>query len=430
MPDFAYQALDAGGNMREGALTARTRAEALQLLTARRLQPVRLRAENSAAPAPSSSAPPASGTPAKSASPAGRTKSTTSAAPRRIGLNSAQQLLFTTEMVELLQAGLQLEQALGVMETREERSSLKAIAGAVRTRVREGSSFSKALHDVGSGFSPLFISVCSAGEAAGALGKMLESQAEHMAFLQDLQKRLVSAMIYPCIVLLAGVGLLVLFMTFLLPQLTGLLGKTGAQLPLVTRLLIGASEWFAVWWWTIPVVVGLLIFAQRLWVRSPSGKRSWDALVLGLPLFGALLRKRFLAQFLQTLATLAANGVNLLQSLNLVRGTFSNTLITEALQQVSAEVSEGVPLSRSLKKQPLFPPALIDILRIGEQTGDMPAALRRGAEKYDREFNLIMQRFSTLIQPLSILVVAVFVGVVAYAMISGILSSVSGLRLR
>jgi type II secretory pathway component PulF len=426
MPEFAYRALDAGGKVQEGALTARTRAEALQLLTAKRLQPVRLQAEAAAGTGSATAAPGAGKSPAAG----GRKLLPGSSVPRRVALNSAQQLLFTTEMVELLQAGLQLEQALGVMETREERSSLKSIAAALRLRVREGSSFSKALHDVGSGFSPLYISVCSAGEAAGALGKMLESQAEHMAFLQDLQKRLVSAMVYPCIVLIAGVGLLILFMTFLLPQLTGLLGKTGAQLPLVTRALIGASEWFTVWWWTIPVVVGLLIFLQRMWVKSPSGRRSWDALVLRLPLFGALLRKRFLAQFLQTLATLATNGVNLLQSLTLVRGTFSNTIITESLQQVSAEVSEGLALSRSLKKQPIFPPALIDILRIGEQTGDIATALRRGADKYDREFNLIMQRFSTLIQPLSILVVAVFVGVVAYAMISGILSSVSGLRLR
>lgn len=418
MPDFTYRALDATGKLQEGSLVARNRTEALSQLANRRLQPVSLQ---------SSEALDAAGSVAASREAGG-------AAARQIGklqpLKPAQQLLFTTEMVELLQAGLQLEQALGVMESREEMSSLKTIAAALRSRVREGSSFSKALTESGSGFSPLFISVCTAGEASGALAKMLESQAEHMAFLQDLRRRLISALVYPCVVLVAGVALLIIFMTFLLPQLTSLLGKTGQQLPLVTRALVGTSEWLGVWWWTIPLGAVALFFAQRLWVATPAGRQAWDDLVLRLPFFGQILKKRFLAQFLQTLSTLATNGVNLLQGLSLVRGTFGNTQISNALSQVSAAVAEGVPLSRSMKKQAIFPPALIDIIRIGEQTGDIATALRRGAEKYDREFNLIMQRFATLIQPLSILIVAIFVGVVAYAMITGILTSVSGLRMR
>ncbi len=415
MPDFTYRALDAGGKLHEGMLVARTRQEALAQLTTRRLQPVSLRTSASA-----------------DASQASEATAVSSAAKSKKfqPLKPAQQLLFTTEMVELLQAGLQLEQALGVMETREERSSLKLAAAALRARVREGASFSKALKECDTGFSPLFISICNAGEASGALPKMLESQASHMAFLLDLQRRLISALVYPCVVLVAGVALLIIFMTFLLPQLTSLLGKTGQQLPLVTRALVASSEWLGVWWWTIPVGVVLLFIAQRIYVKTPAGRRAWDRFVLSLPLFGPLLRKRFLAQFLQTLSTLASNGVNLLQGLSLVRGTFGNTQISAVLDQVSAAVSEGVPLSKSMKKQEIFPPALIDILRIGEQTGDIATALKRGAEKYDREFNLVMERFSTLIQPLSILIVAIFVGVVAYAMITGILTTVSGLRTR
>lgn len=417
MPDFNYKALSSAGSLEQGSITARSRGEALSQLLAKRLQPVSLEAVS----AGSDSASPGA-EPSKRSKDAGFRGTQT--------LKPAQQLLFTTELVELLQAGLQLEQALGVMESREERSALKSSAAAVRARVREGASFSKALKETATGFSPLFISVCNAGEAAGALPKMLESQAHHMAFLQDLQKRLVSALVYPCVVLLAGVGLLIIFMTFLLPQLTNLLGKTGQQLPLVTRLLVGSSEWFAAWWWTIPIALFLLVLGHRMWTKTPDGKRQWDRIVLRLPFFGEVLRKRFLAQFLSTLATLTTNGVNLLHALSLVRGTFGNTTISDALEQVSAEVSEGVPLSRSMKKQAVFPAALIDMLRIGEQTGDIAASLRRGAEKYDSEFNLIMQRFATLIQPLSILIVAIFVGLVAYAMISGILTSVSGLRMR
>lgn len=412
MAEFTYRAVDAGGRTQQGEIEARSRSEAFALLSARQLQPITIHAKGEGKTSSNSSA-------STEKAPSGTAK-----------LTPQQQLLFTKELVELLEAGLQLEQALGVMETREERSSLKSVAAVVRARVREGSSFSKALRDVGAGFPGLYISMVAAGEASGALGKILSSQAEYMAFVQDLQKRLVSAMVYPCVVLAAGVALLIVFMTFLLPQLTVLLGKTGQELPLVTRLLVGSSEWFGRWWWAVLLGIIFLVAAHRAWVATPDGRKAWDSFILRVPLFGELLQKRFLTQFLQTLATLVSNGVVLLQGLNLVRGTFGNTRIDAAIEQVAADVSEGIPLSRSMKKQPLFPPALIDIMRIGEQTGDIATALRRGAQKYDREFTVVMERFSTLIQPLSILIVALFVGLVAYAMITGILTTVSGLRMR
>ncbi len=411
MPDFRYKALGEGSRIEEGVIPGRSRTEVYALLTARRLQPVLIELD-----APDS---PAGKTEEKSPGPVSATK-----------LNAAQQLLFTREIVELLEAGLQLEGALGVMESREERSPLKSVAKSVRSRIREGQSFSRAVRESGAEFSPLYISVCHAGETAGALPRMLSSQADSMAFLQDLHRRLVSAMVYPCVVLVAAVALLIVFMTFLLPQLITLLGKTGQELPLVTRILVGTSDWLGSWWWTLLIGGALLIAGHRAWVATPDGRAAWDALVLKLPLFGDLLRKRFLAQFLQTLATLVTNGVVLLQAIGLVRGTFRNEVIGAALEGVSAEVSEGIPLSRSMKKRPIFPSALVDIIRIGEQTGDIGVALKRGADKYDREFNLVMQRFATLIQPLSILIVAIFVGIVAYAMITGIMTTVSGLRMR
>lgn len=413
MADFVYRAVDAGGVVVQGEIEARSRSEAFALLGTRRLQPLTIQAKGGGG---------------------GEVAAAPVALPGRgsggARLNPAQQLLFTKELVELLDAGLQLEQALGVMETREEKSALKLVAGVVRARVREGTSFSKALRETGCGFPPLYISMVAAGEVSGALGKILESQAEFMAFVQDLQKRLVSAMVYPCVVLTAGVALLVVFMTFLLPQLTVLLGKTGQQLPLVTRLLVGSSEWFGQWWWAVVLGIVAVVVGRRMWVATPDGRKAWDRLILQVPLFGELLQKRFLTQFLQTLATLVGNGVVLLQGLNLVRGTFGNTRIDAAIERVAADVSEGIPFSRSMKKQTIFPPALIDIMRIGEQTGDITTALRRGAQKYDREFTVVMERFSTLIQPLSILIVALFVGLVAYAMITGILTTVSGLRMR
>lgn len=464
MPVFRFRALDSGGKTIEGTLEAQTRAEALHALAIQRLQPVKLEeadaVEKKAVPekknvsakkrkaaiepnrvgtGTGASLPLANHTsvnPSKKGTSTAKTEAKSHAdAPRRSWraerpLNSAQQLQFTTEIVELLEAGLQLEQALAVMENREERSALRSVASAVRACVREGMSFSRALAETGSGFSQLYLSVCAAGEASGSLEKMLQSQVEYMEFLQELRRRFVSALVYPSVVLVAGIVLLVVFITFLLPQLTTLLSKTGQQLPLVTRILVSTSEWFGKWWWTLPIgIIGVMIL-HRLWVRTESGRQIWDRFLLQLPLFGNIIQKQFLTQLLRSLATLTENGVNLLSSLGLVRNTFSNKIISNCLEKVSLDVAEGVPLSRAMKKHSIFPAALLDIVRIGEQTGDIAAAMRRGAEKYDREFNVVVQRFATLIQPISILLVALFVGTVAYAMITGILTTISGLRMR
>lgn len=407
MPSFAYKALDAGGILAQGEIEAQTRGDAYRRLLGQKLRPVQiLQPGENLASHSSAAVPPV----------------------KLVRLSTARALQFTEELADLLDSGLQLEPSLRVIETREEQSSIKPVAAFLRQQIRDGKNFSSALRECRGSFSELYVNMVAAGEAAGALEIILRRQAQYMAVVLDLQKRVTMALIYPSIVFTAGVGLLMIFMLFLLPQLSTLLSKTGRQLPLVTRALIGTSEFMAGYWWALLLGIGAIFLSHKLWVATPAGRRVWDRVKLEIPLVGPVLKQRFLAQFLQTLATLVSNGVGLLNALVLVRNATENTHIRAVVERISDQVGEGASLSRCMKKSGFFPAVSMDIVGVGEQTGKIGLALQRGAIRYDKEFNAQVQRLTVLIQPAIILMVAIFVGLVSYSMIAGILTSVSSLR--
>lgn len=414
MPTFEFKASGANG-VESGVMEAKTRAEVYETLRKKKLRPLSIGKQG----APKDDL--AAAAAASSREPTGGVENV-----RR--LSSAQILLFTEELSELLDAGLQLEPALRVIESRKERSPLKPVAAWLRQQVRDGVSFSNALRRCQNCFSELFCSMVAAGEAAGALPQILKRQAEHFAIMTELRKRVTMALIYPSIVFSAGIVLMIIFVSFLLPQLTSLLSRTGQQLPLMTRILIGTSEFFGGYWWAILIVMALCAVAFTAWRKTPAGRRKWDEMQLDLPLVGSILRTQFLAEFSQTLATLVSNGVTLINALALLQKATPNVYLKELLDKVLERVAEGSSLTSALRNQPFFPDVLIDVVTVGEQTGDLAGALVRGAKRYDREFTNRIQRLTTLIQPVTIMIVAIFVGVVAYSMITGILTSVSGLR--
>lgn len=412
MPTFDFKAASSDGVVECGSLEAKSKSEAYELLRKKNLRPVSIN-RNEGSQGDGSTAPPSENAPIFDKI-------------RR--LSSAQILLFTEELSELLDAGLQLEPALRVIESRKEKSALKPVAAWLRQQVRDGVSFSNALRRCRNCFSELFCSMVAAGEAAGALPQILKRQAEHFAIMTELRKRVSMALVYPSIVFSAGIVLLIIFVSFLLPQLTSLLSRTGQQLPLMTRLLIGISEFFGAYWWAVLLLMAALATAFTTWKKSPKGRMTWDRVQLDLPLVGSILRTQFLAEFSQTLATLVSNGVTLINSLALLQKATPNLYLKGVLGRILDRVGEGSSLTSALRQHAFFPDVLIDVVTVGEQTGDLAGALLRGAKRYDREFTNRIARLTTLIQPITILIVALFVGLVAYSMITGILTSVSGLR--
>ncbi|HEY0791706.1 MAG TPA: type II secretion system F family protein [Chthoniobacterales bacterium] len=401
------------GRRMSGEIEALSRAEAFRKLDGQRLQPITLETRGLNGAAPTKAAP---------------EKGTAETLPvRGIRLSRSQIILFTEEMSDLLDAGLQLEPALRVMENRKELSSLKQVASTLRQQVREGSSLSRALRQVSPNFGDLYCNLVTAGEISGSLPQLLKRQAAFLVTLDDLQKKVVSALIYPAMISVLGLGLVFLFLTYLVPQLTSLFEKTGKQLPLVTRMLIGTSFYFSHYWWLILGTIAAVVIGFFQYIRTAGGKRWWHEAQLKLPLFGPVLKGRFYTQFSQTMANLAANGIPLLTGLQLMNNATTNLYLRKQMEQIVAMVGEGGSLSRAMQKVGTFPPLFVDMVTVGEQTGDIARALDKVGLRYDKELNLRIQRLTTLIQPAIIFVMAGMVGLIAYSIVNGIMDAVSGL---
>lgn len=429
MAAFTYKALGADGSVSSGEIKAEDRSEALRMLGKRGLQPVNLR-ESSGASTPSKKKSETKS--AKVDKPTKGEKSEGKATPRDanglLKLKRAEVVLFTEELSEMLGAGLQLEPALKSMENREELGSLKDVSRGVRQLVRDGSSFSHALKKVSDSFGPLYCSLAAAGEASGALDTILKRQAHYLKTLQELQSKVTLALIYPAFLILAGIGVGVIFVTKLIPQLTDLISSTpGGKIPLGAKILIGASDFFQNWWLVIilTIVGSSLVF--KAWKDAESNKLTWDRTKLKLPLMGKVIESRFYVQFLETLANLVGNGLPLLRSLELARDATQNLHIRQHMDEVIDMVGDGRSFSRSLIASGIFPPLLIDMVSVGEKTGKLDKSLRRAAERYDTELNKSLARVMELIMPIVLVVMALLIGTMAYLMITAIFQTIDNL---
>jgi type II secretory pathway component PulF len=410
MPSFLYEAMRRGGERVRGEVVAQNRAEAFRKLDRDRLQPIKIQEKD--------------GT--------GSSVQLVDQPQRfiKVRLSRGQIILFTEELSDLLDAGLQIEQALRVMEARKELSKIKQIAAHLRQRVREGSSLSNGLRQASSSFGDLYCNLVSAGEISGSLPQLLRRQAAFLVTIDDLQKKVISALIYPAMIFVLGLGLIFLFMTYLVPQMTVLFEKTGKNVPFLTRLLIEVSAFFSHFWWAI--LAGVALAGLSFWrlIRHPRGKKWWHRVQLKIPVVGGVLRGRFYAQFAQTLANLLSNGLPLLSALQLMRGSTLNEFWRRSLMEVTDYVGEGGAFSRGLQRFTDFPSLFVDMVAVGEQTGDLAKALDKVGRKYDKELNTRIQRLTSMVQPIIILVMAGMVGVIAYSIINGIFDAVSGLQAR
>ena len=461
MPAYRYRALKMDGSKSEGILHAADRSSALRRLNWGGMQPLSLDLDNGSAsedgketptPTPSERTEEAASKPPAPVEKAGKEatnkkngrelKKRPLPSQRQRGgrvaaedlpkgpvkLKRSQVVMFTEELSEMLAAGLQLEPALRVMENREELSALKDVTILLRQEIREGASFSRALEKTSPSFGPLYCSMARAGEVSGALSKILARQAEYLNTISDLQSKVLFALIYPAFLVAAGIGVTVLFVVYLIPQLMTLVRSTGGDLPTGAKVMIGAAGLLKAYWWAMILGIVGIIVGFRLWLRKRKNQETWDRFVVHAPFVGGVLSSRFFVQCLETLANLVGNGMPLLKGLELTRDTTMNLFLKEKVSQVAAIVGEGGSLSRALKKAGYFPALLIDMVAVGEQTGDIESSLGRTAERYDKELGKTIQKVSTLIQPVIVFVMAGVVGTMAYLMISIIFDTISGLN--
>jgi general secretion pathway protein F/type IV pilus assembly protein PilC len=410
MPSFAYTALNASGQTVSGTLAVGSRAEVFRKLESQALTPVRVTEEEKAAKA---------GAVAAGAKPE-------EAGP--VKLKRAQLILFTEELADLLDGGLQIDQALRVMQERQEAVALRRVSAVLRDQIREGATVAKALRRASPSFDDLYCNLVAAGEVSGSLPEILRRLAQSLAVMAELQAKVTQAMIYPAFLVSACVVLMIVFMTVMVPQLTDLLGKSGQKLPLMTQMLINFNTFLASWWWAILAFLVVVSLSFKAYTNTPKGLMWWHEVKLKLPLFGAVLATRFYAQFAHSMGSLVGNGVPLLNSIRLVSKISANVFIQSLLAKVTNLVAEGASLSGSLKKVGNFPMMLVDMIGVGEQTGALGKSLEKAAQKYDKELDKRIKRMTAMISPIIILFMAIIVGVVAFSIISAVFQSVNGIR--
>ncbi len=410
MPTFAYSAHSPSGVI-TGELAAADRAEAMTLLGKKRLQPFKLEASGATAIAQ-----------------AKETARVAAAGPvGPIKLKSAQVLLFTEELSDLLSAGIQLEPALATMERRRELSGVKTLATALRTKVRDGLPFSKAIAATSPSFGNLFCALAHAGEASGSLSSILKRQVEYLRSLAALRSKVLFALIYPAFLITAAVAVSLLFVVYLIPKLTELMDSTGGSLPMAAQLILKFSDVFKAYWWVILMAVVTAVILIKTWLKRPESQIPWARFKLRLPLFGQILRTRFYVQFLETMANLLCNGLPMVHAMQLTQQAIENPHFKKEFEGVMHLVAEGMSLSRALERSSMFPPLLLDMVNVGEQTGDMSAALGKAAERFDCELGKKIEKLTALAQPAIVFLMAGLVGSMAYLMMTAIFQTIGNI---
>lgn len=416
MAVFQYEAIDAGGRTATGKLDASSRAEAVRLLSRRGLQANVVSALDESAKAV-----------VKTKSSQGKAQAASNEAGIPVTLKVSQVIHFTEELSDLLHAGLQLEQALHSMEGRSS-PLMRVLAIYLREQVRDGVPFSSALQHASPSFGELYCSLVAAGEASGSLTSILKRQARYLNAMESVRAKVSSALIYPSFIVVAGIMLALMFSTYLLPKLTTLIKSTGGKIPPLATFLLGMNGFLKSYWWILLGLIFALIVGIKTWLKNPVVLKQWHKIQLDLPVLGPLWRTRFEVQFLETLGNLLQNGLPLNRALELMRRITPNLHLKEGLSRVEAMVADGGSLSRSLEKTGIARPLVIDMIRVGEQTGEMAEALSKAGERFDRELTRVMERVTAMIQPVIIVIMAILVGTMAWMMISVIYGTLENMR--
>jgi general secretion pathway protein F len=426
MPQFSYRARNAQGGLVEGVLECADRSVAIRQIEQLQYMPVRIELVG-APPPPSAKSgkngapPPATVAPALAPPPG---------ANQKLKIPHNQLLIFTEQLGHLLKAGMTLDEGLSVLEKRLKQPRVQQMTHALHQALVDGRSFSQALRDFPRVFPPIYVNLVAAGEASGALPDILTRLVEHLMQAKNLRDRVQQALIYPAFLAFAGLALITLFITFMVPQLVGFMSQNGGALPLPTQILLGVNNIITTYWWLGLVIAIGAVIAFRAFVRSDEGRIAWDRFRLMVPGYGRVIRHRYYAQFSRTLGTLMENGVPLLRAIDLVSEIAGNRYLEVKMAEVRRAVIDGATLSTALTAQQLFPDLLTDMMAVGEQTGHFAQTMQTIADVYERELDRTVKTISALIPPVIIVLIALVVGFVVYSILSAVFEMTHSLQVR
>ena len=324
--------------------------------------------------------------------------------------------VFSRQFATMIEAGLNVVAALVILEEQTDDVYFAAVIKELRADVEGGLLLSQAMARHPKIFDRLFVSMVEAGEAAGILDEVLDRVAYQIEKATQIKRRVKGAMLYPIMVLTFASLVLAGLLMFLVPVFVRIFGQLGGELPTLTQYVVNASDLLRHKWFIIFPVLGGLIFGLRKYKKTESGRKKWDRLKLKLPKIGSVVLKVTMARFSRTLSTLVSAGVDIIMALEITGQTAGNWLVEEALADVRAKVHEGVPIAQPLVDNAIFPPMVSQMVKIGEETGELEKMLGKIADFYEDEVDAAIQSLTSIVEPLMMILVGAMVGVIVIAM--------------
>lgn len=325
-------------------------------------------------------------------------------------------VIFARQLTTIIESGIPLIQGLEVLHEQIEDANFKMIIAELKKDIAAGSSFHEALEKYPRAFSPLFVNMVKAGEASGTLDEILDKLASHLERIDSLTRKVKSAMAYPIIVSIFALIVTSCLLIFIVPVFADIYKDFGSQLPPLTQAIINISDFARNYFIFIGIAIGVLIFFVSKYIQTRKGRRKFDRFKLRLPIFGPILHKVAISKFARTLATLIRSGVPIITALDIVKKATGNVLIEEAIDGIKDSISQGATIALPLTKSKLFPPLVVRMISIGEQTGELEKMLSKIADFYDDQVNAAIATITSLIEPILIVFLGIVVGTVVIAM--------------
>lgn len=323
--------------------------------------------------------------------------------------------ILTRQLATLTAAGLPLIESLAALVDQVDNIRLKKVLTEVREKVNEGSSLADALRHFPRVFSELYTNMIGAGESSGALDVVLLRLADYIEDRLKLRNRVFAALAYPVLMLVVMFGVIVLLMTFVIPKVTLIFDDMGQSLPVYTQALISLSNFMTDYWWLILAGGLFLGFGVRSYLKSPGGRMRFDRSILRIPVIGKLFKMVAISRFTKTLSTLLAGGIPILKSMDIVRNVVNNVILAKAVEDARENIAEGATIAEPLRRSKMFPPIVIHMVSVGEQSGELEGMLMKVSESFDNEVETTVTGLTSLLEPIIIVLMG---GVVFFIMIS------------
>ncbi|MFC1743518.1 type II secretion system F family protein [Candidatus Riflebacteria bacterium] len=330
-------------------------------------------------------------------------------------VSSAEVCIFARQFATMIGSGVPLVRCLSILQTQCENSYFKKIILQIKTDVESGLTFSSALEKHPKIFNNLFVNLVKAGEAGGILDQILIRLALYLESSEKLKAKVKGAMVYPVVVFSIAALVVLGLIMFVLPQFKEIFVGMGIELPLITRLLLDFSDFLQTFWWLVLMAAGLIPYALKFFFNSRQGARLFDTNILQVPFFGTMVKKVAVSKFTRTLGTLIQSGVPILQALEVTAQTAGNLIIAEAVDKTRVSIREGESIAGPLKESQVFPPMVVQMIAVGEETGELDKMLAKIADFYDSEVDTAVKGITSVIEPIIIVFLGVVIGGIVMA---------------